>query len=52
VIIGLIVFGGVVLLVVAILCWRLFRGDVEVEPGGSLGTQLFGRKQSEDPDDY
>jgi hypothetical protein len=31
--------------------WRFFRGDVELEAGGSLGRQFFGRKKDEKPED-
>ncbi|HEU0337106.1 MAG TPA: hypothetical protein VFR43_11160 [Gaiellaceae bacterium] len=29
------------------MLWRLYRGEEEMESGGSLGRQLFGRHKSD-----
>jgi hypothetical protein len=45
---------GVVVLVIVLSIVRLvwsFRND-EPEPGGSYGTQLFGRRKRETTDDF
>jgi hypothetical protein len=31
---------------VALRLWRLYRGEEELEAGGSLGRQFFGRHKS------
>jgi hypothetical protein len=33
-----------VVLAMGFAAWRFLRGNEELEPGGSLGRQLFGRK--------
>ncbi len=54
IIVGLVVLGLVALVVsvVARMIWRFFRGDVELESGGSFGKQFFKRDKPETPDDY
>jgi hypothetical protein len=44
------IVAAVFLLVAALglgrMAWRLWRGDEELEPGGSMGRQMFGRSKS------
>jgi hypothetical protein len=44
VVVALLVLG---LAVVARQLWRLYRGEEEMEAGGSLGRQFFGRHKSD-----
>ena len=29
----------------AVMAWRVMRGDDQIEPGGSWGKQMFGRRR-------
>lgn len=40
-----------VALIIARMIWRFVRGDMEIEEGGSLGRQFFGRHSDDKPDD-
>lgn len=42
---------ALVLFGVGRMVWRFFRGDIELEPGGSLGRQFLGREKNEKPED-
>jgi membrane protein implicated in regulation of membrane protease activity len=49
----LIPFGAIMFAVMAfvvvrfvLMGWRFLRGDEEMEPGGSYGRQLFGRRKN------
>lgn len=36
---------------IARMAWRLYRGDTQLESGGSMGHQLFDRDKDEKPRD-
>jgi hypothetical protein len=51
---GLVVGIGILALVLLGLirmAWRIVRGNEELEAGGSMGTQFFGRSRHKSPAD-
>ncbi len=50
IVLGLILLAIVLLLLfpIARMGWRFFKGDVEMESGGSFGKQFFGRDDKKD----